>query len=345
MSTSAPPCAVVGRGRLGTALAAALRAGGVAVEGPLGRDEAPSPPQGEASLCPLNGADPSRTALATVRTIAALREALLPARRAGRTIGLVPTMGALHDGHLSLVAAARAACDVVVVSLFVNPRQFDDAADLAAYPRDEARDGALAANAGADLLFAPAADELYPAGFATTVSVGGVAEPLEGAHRGAAHFDGVATVVTKLLNAAGPDIAFFGAKDAQQVAVVRRLVADLAIPVRIETVPTVREADGLALSSRNARLRPDDRRRARALHAGLTAAQAALDAGEREPAAAAGRAAMAGLGVEPEYLELVDPTTFAPVTALDGEILAVVAATVGEVRLIDNRTLTLNRRS
>jgi pantoate--beta-alanine ligase len=282
--------------------------------------------------------------MSTVRTIAALREALLPSRRAGRTIGLVPTMGSLHDGHLSLLAAARAACDVVVVSLFVNPRQFDDAADLAAYPRDEARDAQVAADAGADLLFAPAAGELYPAAFATTVSVRGVAEPLEGAHRGAAHFDGVATVVTKLLNAAGPDVAYFGAKDAQQVAVVRRLVTDLAIPVRIEAVATVREPDGLALSSRNARLVPGDRPRAPAVHTALTAAQAAVDAGEREPAAvvAAGRAAMAGLDVEPEYLALVDPTTFAPVAALEGEILAVVAATVGGVRLIDNRTLTLN---
>ncbi|MCP9488979.1 MAG: pantoate--beta-alanine ligase [Solirubrobacteraceae bacterium MAG38_C4-C5] len=319
MSTSATHCAVVGRGRLGTALSAALRGGGV--EAHLG--------------------------MRTVRTIAALRCALLPARRSGRTIGLVPTMGALHEGHLCLIAAARAACDVVVVSLFVNPRQFDDAADLAAYPRDEARDAELAADAGTDLLFAPAAQELYPAGFATTVGVCGVAEPLEGAHRGAAHFDGVATVVTKLLNAAGPDVAFFGAKDAQQVAVVRRLVADLAIPVRIETVPTVREPDGLALSSRNVRLAPGDRPRAPALHAALTAAQAAVDVGEREPAAvvAAGRVAMAGLDVEPEYLELVDPITFAPVAALDGEVLAVVAATVGGVRLTDNRTLTLNGRN
>ncbi|HEV2821028.1 MAG TPA: pantoate--beta-alanine ligase, partial [Solirubrobacteraceae bacterium] len=189
--------------------------------------------------------------MTTVRTIAELRAALGPARRAGRTIGLVPTMGALHDGHLSLVTAARAACDVVVVSLFVNPRQFDDGEDLVAYPRDEARDAQLAAGARADILFVPATQELYPAGFATTVSVRGVAEPLEGARRGPGHFDGVATVVTKLLNSAGPDVAFFGAKDAQQVAVIRRLVADLAIPVRIETAPTVREPDGLALSSRN----------------------------------------------------------------------------------------------
>jgi pantoate--beta-alanine ligase len=335
MSTSAPHCAVVGRGRLGTALTAALRAGD------------PSTTATERTRAAVSAGDPSIPRMRTVRTIAALREALLPARHSGRTIGLVPTMGSLHEGHLSLVAAARVACDVVVVSLFVNPRQFDDAADLAAYPRDEARDAGLAAGGGADLLFAPDAAELYPAGFATTVGVRGVAEPLEGAHRSAAHFDGVATVVTKLLNAAGPDLAYFGAKDAQQVAVVRRLVADLAIPVRIETVPTAREPDGLALSSRNAGLAPDDRARAPALHAGLTAAQAAVDEGEREPAAvaAAGRAAMAGLDVEPEYLELVDPATFAPVAALHGEVLAVVAATVGGVRLIDNRTLTLDGRS
>ncbi len=307
----------------------------------------PSTMAAERTSAAVSGADPSILRMRTVRTIAALREALLPARRTGRTIGLVPTMGALHDGHLSLVAAARAACDIVVVSLFVNPSQFDDAADLAAYPRDEARDAQLAAASGADILFAPTGQEMYPAGFATTVSVRGVAEPLEGARRGAGHFDGVTTVVTKLLNAAGPDVAFFGAKDAQQAAVIRRLVADLAIPVRIETVPTVREPDGLALSSRNVRLAPGDRPRALALHAALNAVQAAVDAGEPEPGAvaAAGRAAMAGLDVEPEYLELVDPTTFAPVAALDGEVLAVVAATVGGARLIDNRTLTLDRRN
>ena len=178
-------------------------------------------------------------------------------------------MGALHDGHLSLIRRARATCDEVVVSLFVNPAQFNEASDLAAYPRDEARDGALAAEAGVDLLFAPALAEVYPPGFATTVHVGGVTETLEGEHRGVAHFDGVATVVTKLLNMVGPDVAFFGQKDAQQALVIRRLVRDLDLPVRIEVCPTVREADGLALSSRNVHLRGADRERALALRDAL----------------------------------------------------------------------------
>ncbi|MGH2910175.1 MAG: pantoate--beta-alanine ligase, partial [Solirubrobacteraceae bacterium] len=186
------------------------------------------------------------------RTVAELRAALGRSRRAGRRIGLVPTMGALHDGHLSLLARARRECDVVVMSLFVNPRQFDRAADLRSYPRDEARDGALAAGAGVDILFAPAPEAIYPPGFATTVSVRGPAEGLESAHRGHGHFDGVATVMTKLLNMAGPDRAYFGEKDAQQLAVVRRLVADLDIPCAIVACPTVREPGGLAMSSRNA---------------------------------------------------------------------------------------------
>ena len=194
-------------------------------------------------------------AMRTVRTVAELRAALRPSRRDGRTIGLVPTMGSLHDGHLSLIRAAAADCDDVVVSLFVNPTQFDDAGDLAAYPRDEARDAELAAEPPAPtLLFAPPADEVYPDGFATTVAVRGITESLEGAHRGVGHFDGVTTVVTKLLNMVGPDVAYFGQKDAQQALVVRRLVRDLDMPVRIEVEPTVREPDGLALSSRNARL-------------------------------------------------------------------------------------------
>ena len=205
----------------------------------------------------------------TVRTVAGVREHLLPARREGRTIGLVPTMGALHEGHLSLIHAARAECDVVVVSLFVNPAQFDDAGDLAAYPRDEERDAGLAATAGADVLFAPTPEHVYPPGFASTVHVDGVTETLEGAHRGVAHFDGVATVVTKLLNMVGPDVAYFGQKDAQQALVIRRLVADLDLPVRVAVRPTVREADGLALSSRNVHLRGADRERALALRDGL----------------------------------------------------------------------------
>ena len=281
----------------------------------------------------------------TLRTVAELRAALAPARRAGRSIGLVPTMGALHDGHLSLIATARATTDVVVVSLFVNPAQFDDAADLRAYPRDEARDARLAAEAGADVLFAPPAAEVYPPGFATSVRVNGITAPLEGESRGEEHFAGVATVVAKLLNMARPDVAFFGQKDAQQVAVIRRLVRDLDIPVRIEVGETVREPDGLALSSRNARLRNGERERAAALPRALAAARSAVAAGERDPArvAAAARAAMRELGVEPDYLELVTPDTFVPVRRIDGEqVLVAVAARVGDVRLIDNELLVAN---
>ena len=277
----------------------------------------------------------------TVRSVAEVRDALRPARRQERSIGLVPTMGALHDGHLSLIRAARERCDVVVVSLFVNPSQFDDAADLDAYPRDEARDAELAAEAGADLLFAPPPEAVYPPGFATTVRVAGLTEPLEGEHRGTAHFDAVATVVTKLLNMVGPQVAFFGQKDAQQALVVRRLVADLDMPVRIEIGPTVREADGLALSSRNAHLRGADRERALALRRALEAAEAAVAAGERDAAAVehAAREAMVPFAVEPEYLALVHPDTLAPVTTLNGETLLAVAARVGPTRLIDNTLL------
>ena len=212
----------------------------------------------------------------TVRSVAELRSELRPARREERLIGLVPTMGALHEGHLSLVRHARATCDVVVVSLFVNPAQFNEASDLAAYPRDEERDAALAAETGADLLFAPAPGEVYPPGFATTVHVSGLTETLEGESRGVSHFDGVATVVTKLLNMVGPDVAFFGQKDAQQALVIRALVRDLDLPVRIEVCPTVREPDGLALSSRNVHLRGADRERALALRDALAAAEASL---------------------------------------------------------------------
>jgi pantoate--beta-alanine ligase len=277
-----------------------------------------------------------------VRTVADLRAALEGPRRAGRRIGLVPTMGALHEGHLSLVTQARASCDEVVVTLFVNPTQFDEAADLRAYPRDEARDAALAAAAGADLLFAPSPAEVYPPGFDTTVTVDGVSGPLEGEVRGAAHFAGVATVVCKLLNMAQPDVAFFGQKDAQQVAVIRRLVRDLDIPVEIEVGATVREPDGLALSSRNARLREDERERALALRRALDAVRDHAAAGERDAdaLAAAGRAAMAAHSVEPEYVALVAPDTFAPVRSVgDERVLVAVAARVGDVRLIDNDIL------
>ncbi len=273
-----------------------------------------------------------------LRTVAELRTALSPRRTAGERIGLVPTMGAFHEGHLELMRRARAACDVVVVSLFVNPAQFRPSEDLGAYPRDERCDAALAAEEGVDILFAPSADEVYPPGFATTVSVGGLTEQLEGAARGAEHFHGVSTVVCKLLNMVSPEIAYFGQKDAQQAAVIRRMVRDLDIPVQIDLHPIVREPSGLAMSSRNAYLDAAERERATALRRALDAAQRAVDGGEREPGAirAVALKAIRAAGVEPEYLELVDPDTFAPVAAVAGDVLVAVAARVGPARLIDN---------
>ena len=274
----------------------------------------------------------------TVRTVAEVREALRPVRRAEQRIGLVATMGALHAGHLSLLDHARADCDTVVMSLFVNPRQFNEATDLDGYPRDERRDGELAAAAGVDVLFAPAPEAIYPPGFATTVSVGGPAEGLESDHRGRGHFDGVATIVCKLLNIVGPAIAYFGEKDAQQVAVVRRMVADLDIASEIAARPTVRELDGLAMSSRNLRLSPSERARADVVHHALTAVAAAVAAGERDPGAATapGRELLAAAGAALDYLELVEPATMRPPAALRDDALAVVAARLGTVRLIDN---------
>jgi pantoate--beta-alanine ligase len=279
----------------------------------------------------------------TVRTLAEVRAQVAGARGAGRSVGLVPTMGAFHDGHLALMRAARERCDEVVVSLFVNPAQFDEAGDLAAYPRDEARDAALAEAAGVDVLFAPAPEEIYPPGFATTVTVAGLGEVLEGAARGAGHFAGVCTVVAKLLNIVAPDAAFFGQKDAQQVAVVRRMAADLDVPARIEVVPTVREPDGLAMSSRNGRLSPGERERALALSEALRAAAGAAERGERDPAAlrAAAEDAFAARGVEPEYVALVDPGSFDALAEPPGRVLMAVAARVGRTRLIDNATIDL----
>jgi pantoate--beta-alanine ligase len=251
-------------------------------------------------------------------------------------------MGAFHEGHLSLMHQARRDCDELVVSLFVNPTQFDDARDLTAYPRDERRDAMRAAEAGVDILFAPPVEEVYPTGFSTTVSVAGLTETLEGVQRGHGHFDGVTTVVTKLFNMVAPDVAYFGQKDAQQAAVIKRVVRDLDIPVRIETCPTVREPDGLAMSSRNAHLDDAERERALALSRALRAAQDAVTAGERDPVAvtAAARTQMTSSSVEPEYLELVDTETLAPVTAIDGDVLVVLAARVGATRLIDNQIIT-----
>jgi pantoate--beta-alanine ligase len=269
-----------------------------------------------------------------------LRPILAAARVEGRSVGLVPTMGYLHDGHLSLLHAARAECDLVVMSLFVNPTQFGPGEDLDRYPRDEARDVELAAGAGVDLIYAPPAGEVYPAGFSTFVSVDGrLTGVLDGdpARRGPEHFRGVATVVAKLLNTVAPDVAYFGQKDAQQAVVVRRMVRDLDIPVRIEVLPIVREADGLAMSSRNAYLEPEDRERATALSRALreverVAAEDSLPAG-----LAAGRRELERAGVEPEYLEARDAESLEPVAELDGRpVLVAVAAQFGGARLIDN---------
>jgi pantoate--beta-alanine ligase len=279
----------------------------------------------------------------TIRTVRELREELAPARRTGRSIGLVPTMGSLHEGHLSLVRRARADCDVVVVSLFVNPTQFGPAEDFETYPRDEERDSELAAAEGVDVLFAPAQDEVYPEGFDTTVTVGGLTSVLEGdpARRGPGHFAGVATVVTKLFNMVVPDVAYFGQKDAQQALVIRKLVRDLDIPVRIEICPIVRDRDGLALSSRNAYLSPAERERARSLSRALRAAEATVAGGVLDAGAvlAAARAELDEAGIEPEYLELRSASDLSEVDRVNGATLLAVAARVGGARLIDNAIL------
>jgi len=273
-----------------------------------------------------------------IRTVTELRDAVRAARAAGKRVGLVPTMGAFHQGHLSLVQRAREQCGFVVVTLFVNPTQFNESADLARYPRDEAADAALAASVGADVLFAPAVDEVYPKGFATTVEVAALAEPLEGVVRGTQHFRGVATVVTKLLNMAQPDEAFFGQKDAQQALIIRRLVRDLDFPVRIEVCPTVREADGLAMSSRNTLLDAESRRRAPALSRALFAVSKAVADGDTNVDAVLklGRSILIEEGIEPEYFAAVSAETLAPVEVIDGETLVAIAARFGSVRLIDN---------
>lgn len=274
------------------------------------------------------------------RTKAGLREVLTEARREGRTIGLVPTMGYLHEGHLSLIRAAAEDCDLVVVSLFVNPAQFGPGEDFERYPRDEARDAELAEQAGAGLIYAPDVAEVYPQGFATSVAVAGLSEVLCGdpARRGPEHFSGVATVVAKLLNTVGPDVAYFGQKDAQQAAVIRRMVADLDFQVRIEIKETIREPDGLAMSSRNAYLGEADRSAAPAINRALRAAEAAAAAGGRtETALAAARSVLVEAGIEPEYLEARDAADLTEIETFNGRpVLLAVAARVGRARLIDN---------
>ncbi len=286
---------------------------------------------------------PRPVAAPALRTKAELRAVLAEARRAGQTIGLVPTMGYLHEGHLSLIRAARAECDLVVMSLFVNPTQFGPGEDLDRYPRDEERDLRLAAEAGADLVFAPAVEEVYPDGldrFATYVEVtGSLTEVLDGdrSRRGSEHFRGVTTVVAKLFNLVGPDVAYFGQKDAQQAVAIRRMVRDLDFPVRIEVMPIVREPDGLAMSSRNAYLEPADRERATALSRALEAAERGARTGSLRTGLEAAQRELADAGIEPEYLEARDAETLEPVERLGNRpILVAVAAQVGAARLIDN---------
>jgi pantoate--beta-alanine ligase len=276
--------------------------------------------------------------LEIVRTIADLRSHVASWRRVGARVGLVPTMGALHDGHLALVRAARAECDRVVATIFVNPKQFAPNEDLDAYPRREEADLAMVRSAGVTLVFMPDVAEVYPPGFATTVRVAGLTDCLCGAHR-AGHFDGVATVVSKLLLQSLPDIAYFGEKDYQQLLVVRRLARDLDIPVRIEGVPTVREADGLALSSRNAYLSPAERRIAPNLARVLRRIAAALvvQPGTVASEIAQGRADLEEAGLAVEYLEIRDADTLAPVTAnITGPARVFAAVHLGRTRLIDN---------
>lgn len=281
----------------------------------------------------------------TARTAAELRAATALWRVRGRRIGFVPTMGALHEGHLALVRRAAELSDVVVASVFVNPTQFGPGEDFEAYPRDPERDAELLAGAGCDLLFLPEVATVYPPGSVTLVEVAGPpAEGLE-ADRRPGHFRGVASVVTRLFHLVGCDLAVFGEKDAQQLAVVRRMVRDLHLPVEIVAHPTVREADGLAMSSRNAYLSAEERRAALALFRALTAAREAIDGGER--AADRLRSAMrAVLDAEPlvetEYAEVVDADTFRPVTEARGRLVLPVAARVGRARLIDNLRITVD---
>jgi pantoate--beta-alanine ligase len=281
--------------------------------------------------------------LRTARTVRELREALKGERRAGETIGLVPTMGFFHEGHLSLIRRAREQSGFVVVSLFVNPAQFGPGEDLAGYPRDEARDLAQARAEGVDLVFAPPVEEVYPAGFASAVEVSGLTDTLEGdpGQRGREHFRGVTTLVAKLLNMVRPDVAFFGQKDAQQALVIRKLVRDLDFDVRIEVCPTVRDRDGLALSSRNTYLSASERERALALSRALRAAETLVARGEVDGGAvlAAARNELKAGGIEPDYLELRSATDLSPVERVNGSTLLAVAARVGEARLIDNTVL------
>ncbi|EIM76098.1 pantoate--beta-alanine ligase [Nitratireductor aquibiodomus RA22] len=272
-----------------------------------------------------------------LRTVAELRERVRTWRRAGERVAVVPTMGALHEGHLSLVEAAKARAERVIVTLFVNPRQFNNASDLAAYPRTEADDAAKLAPLAVDVLYAPAVEEMYGSGFSTTVSVTGVSDGLCGAHR-PGHFDGVATVVSKLLLQSEADIACFGEKDFQQLLVVRRLAADLNIPVEIVGCPTVREADNLALSSRNMRLTTAQRRIAPTIADVLLKSAAHLaTGGDAASVLEAARKALQKAGFDRvEYFELRDAESLEPLQHADRPARLLAAAWLGETRLIDN---------
>jgi pantoate--beta-alanine ligase len=272
-----------------------------------------------------------------VRTIADLRAVLKSLREGSKRIGFVPTMGFLHEGHGALIRQSAARCDETVVSIFVNPTQFGPSEDLASYPRDLERDQNICLDAGASVLFLPDASEIYPTGFQTHIEPGRLAEPLCGRFR-PGHFRGVATVVAKLFNLVQPDLAFFGQKDFQQTVVIRRMVRDLNLPVDVVVIPTVRESDGLALSSRNTYLDEDARHRALCLNQGLTAALKGFEAGERQAAHLLKLAAAPLKGVDSiQYLELVDAQTLEPIQgAVDRSAALCVAAYVGTTRLIDN---------
>jgi len=273
-----------------------------------------------------------------LRTPAELRAELAVAR-SQRLIGFVPTMGALHEGHLSLVRAARSANEIVVASIFVNPLQFGPNEDFAAYPRNEAHDVEQLGSAGADVVFTPALDEMYPPGRSTTINVGSLGEVLEGAHR-PGHFDGVCTVVAKLFNMVGPTRAYFGQKDAQQVAVIRRMVRDLDFDLEIVVCPTVREADGLAMSSRNAYLSDHERSKATALFRALESGRSRLiQTGDVSESEKAMQEVFAAEAVSPDYTAVCDPDSFGPLDP-NGPVLLAVAARIGRARLIDNMLVT-----
>ena len=314
--------------------------------GDAGRQQRRASLVGQPRACPelVEGAavptfkTPNDPPLKIYATIHEMRSASRAIRRAGKRVGFVPTMGALHEGHLSLVRAARGASDVAAASIFVNPTQFGPTEDLAKYPRSFERDWELLERGGVELLFAPSVEEMYPAGAVTWVTVEGLSDKLDGRSR-AGHFRGVTTVVAKLFHIVEPDAAFFGQKDAAQVAIIRRMVRDLDLPVEIVVCPIVREADGLAMSSRNAYLDPEQRKQALVLHRSLMRVQELVAAGEQDAAKllAAGREEFSReSSVRLDYFEIVDADTLDPVQNISGGALVAVAAFVGSTRLIDN---------